>query len=277
MPGSLRLTYYPGITQYQPPQTVHDAVVKFAALVTSKGAPSITVLAPVEIPQQITMIASGGCEIGLMNPLGFLFAHRQEAKVVPVAVVIRTTSAGTGPAYLSQVYVNVASGITDVRGLRGRSMGFGSAVSTSNFLAPAAELRRRGVHPLTAMRLVQYFGHHDDVAQAVYEGKVDAGAGHDGVIDDLAKTHPDAVQKLRRLFWSSPIPSDPIAVNMTEPSISQLRAAIIAAGTEQQGKDAIATFWGTPNGLDNVKSDFYNGLGKYLDDLSLRMEDILPA
>jgi ABC-type phosphate/phosphonate transport system substrate-binding protein len=38
----------------------------------------------------------------------------------------------------------------------------------------------------TSFASVQFLGGHDLVAGAVYEGRFDVGAGHDGVIDDLA-------------------------------------------------------------------------------------------
>ncbi|MGA8576049.1 MAG: PhnD/SsuA/transferrin family substrate-binding protein [Candidatus Cybelea sp.] len=253
MPQSVRLTYYNGIAQGVTPQQIDDAVKQFAQLVTQAGGPVIDLLPVVEIPEQIAMIVDGRCDIALMNPLGYVFAQRQNANVVPIAIALRTTALGTEPTYLSQVYVNVATGITDVPGLLGRSFGFGSSMSTSNFLVPAAELRNRGVHPLTGPHTVRYLGHHDQVAQAVYDGVVDAGAGHDGVIDDLSKIHPDAPQKLKRLFWSTPIPSDPIASNLTGAELQQLTTAVVSVGTSLAGKAAIATFWGTPNGLAAVQ------------------------
>lgn len=277
MPRTLRLTYYNGIAQTKTLQQIDAAVKQFAELVTQAGGPAISVLPVVEIPEQIAMIVSGKCDIALMNPLGYVFAQRQNANVVPIAIALRTTTAGTGPTYLSQVYVNVATGIVDVAGLLGHSFGFGSAVSTSNFLVPAVELRNRGVHPLTGPHTIRYLGHHDQVAQAVYDGTVDAGAGHDGVIDALAKIHPDAPQKLKRLFWSAPIPSDPIASNLTGAELKELTDAVITAGTSITGKAAISTFWGTSDGLSSVQPTAYQGLDGYLSDLSLRMQDILPS
>ena len=276
MNATVRLSYYHGITQSKTPEEVKDAVTAFAEVITANGGPQISVLPVVEIPQQIAMIVGGQSEIALMNPLGYLFAHRQQNAVIPIAIAIRTTSGGTGPTYLSQVYANIASGINDVAGIRGRSLGFGLAVSTSNFLVPAAELRRRGVHPLTGPQKITFLGRHDQVAQAVYDGTVDAGAGHDGVLDDLTKKHPDAPQKVQRLFWSDPIPSDPVATSVVEPALSQLRSAVVAAGKDPKGKAAIATFWGTPSGLDAVDASAYEPLSGYLDALNLRMQDILP-
>ena len=159
MPQPLRLTYYNGIAQNVSSQQIDDAVKQFADLVTQAGGPAIDVLPVVEIPAQIAMIVGGKCDIALMNPLGYVFAQRQNANVVPIAIALRTTTFGTGPTYLSQVYVNVATGITDVGALFGRSFGFGSCVSTSNFLVPAAELRNRGVHPLTGPNTIRYLGH----------------------------------------------------------------------------------------------------------------------
>lgn len=277
MPDALRLTYYNGIAQGIPPQQIDDAVKAFAQEIVRAGGHAIDVLPLVEIPQQIAMIANAQCEIALMNPLGYVFAQRLTSKVTPIAIAIRTTALGTGPTYLSQVYVNAATGISDVSGLLGRSFGFGSAVSTSNFLVPAAELRKRGVHPLTGPKTIRYLGHHDQVAEAVYDGVVDAGAGHDGVIDDLAKIHPDAPQKLKRLFWSDPIPSDPIASNLSGAELQKLTAAVLAAGKTAEGMASIGTFWGTPHGIEAVQPDAYSSLDGYLTDLSLRMQDILPS
>lgn len=277
MPRALRLTYYNGIAQGIPPQQIDAAVKQFAGEIARAGGPAVDVQPMVEIPQQIEMIVNGQSDIALMNPLGYVFAQRQNANAIPIAIAIRSTAFGTGPTYLSQVYVNVATGITDVPGLLGHAFGFGSAVSTSNFLVPAAELRNRGVHPLTGPRVIRYLGHHDQVAQAVYDGVVDAGAGHDGVIDDLAKIHPDAPQKLKRLFWSSPIPSDPIVSNLTGLELQQLTGAVLAAGKSAAGMAAISTFWGTPHGLDAVLPAAYQSLDAYLTDLSLRMQDILPS
>ena len=83
---------------------------------------------------------------------------------------------------------------------------------SSNFLMPAVMLWEQGIHPLNCFVHVEFTGGHDKAALAVYQGLLEVGAGHDGVISDLAKKpgFEDATRKLVRLAWSEPIPSDPV-------------------------------------------------------------------
>jgi phosphonate transport system substrate-binding protein len=86
--------------------------------------------------------------------------------------------------------------------LRGRAIGYGTPYSTSNFLIPALEIKKAGLHPFTAFSRIEFVGGHELVAKAVYEGRLDAGAGHDGVIADLSNQYGygDSAEKLVTLL-----------------------------------------------------------------------------
>lgn len=207
MATTLRLTYYDWITQHLDPAHIRQAVVRFASIVQGVlgEAVAITVLPVVNAPQRINSIVAGDCEIALMNPLGYVLARRHAKQVECLAVALRIPAVGGGgpkPVYKAQIYVNQRTGITKVSELRGRSFAFGVSFSTSNFLVPAWNLLKQGIHPLTAFLHMLYAGGHPQAAEEVYQGRADAGAGHDGVIIGFKQLHPDADQVLQNIFWT---------------------------------------------------------------------------
>lgn len=187
-----KLTYYPWITQHVDPQEIARQIRRFADTlqVELKKAKATTVdvevLPPLEVLLQIAAIAKNACEIALMNPLGYVFARARNCNFAAVALAQRIIDHEVGDVYYSQIYTSTKTAISALSNMKGRSIGFGVSYSTSNFLVPAYELKKRGLHPLSAFSRVEHLGGHDLVAKAVYEGRIDLGAGHDGVIVDLA-------------------------------------------------------------------------------------------
>ena len=294
MPIKLQLTYYPWITQSISGGQLAAAIGAFAQileadLVARLGeALTIDVLPEMDVSDQVAHVkatppqGSNGT-IALMNPLGYAVAHASEGMVTAAAVVRRRISGSApGPTYRAQIYVNALTGITSLDGLRKRSFAFGSPQSTSNFLMPAHMLWSNGIHPLHAFGRLEFSGGHDFVAKAVYEGRVDAGAGHDGVIIDLA-TKPgfsNAGERLTRLAWSPDIPSDPVAAHVPDSAmLTEVIASLveIAPATNQNapGNQAIKVFWGTAEGLEAIDARAYEPLLKVAADLGLRPEDML--
>ncbi len=282
--STFRLLYYPWITQNIASAVIDREVKRFAfvlqdALTTATGGNSIVqVLPPVDVPKQVEIIAAGGCEIGLMNPLGYVFAHRRNASVESIALAQRIIDGKIGDTYYAQIYTNRRSAIRMPEQLRNRTIGYGTPYSTSNFLIPALEIKKRGLHPFTGFSRIEFVGGHELVAKAVYEGRLDVGAGHDGVILDLSKQYGygDAALKIRKLIRSDPIPSDPIAVNVPDANTRKLiqDALVVASGT-QDGRQALAVFWGNVQGLSRTTASAYASLETALAELGLTEADLL--
>ena len=187
----LRLVYYPWITQNIAPQVIADKIGVFARLIEQKLASAgttetVQVMPPVDVPQQIQQVIDGTADIALMNPLGLVFARNANANAEAVAVAKRIIDGQVGIVYFAQLYAHKKNAIKALEKATGLSVGYGVPYSTSNFLIPAFLLQKAGVHPLLGFERVQFLKGHEIVARAVYEGKVDVGAGHDGVIIDLA-------------------------------------------------------------------------------------------
>jgi phosphonate transport system substrate-binding protein len=280
-----RLSYYPWITQNVAADEIDRQVKIFGSLIAqelgrlSAPDPRVEVLAPLDVPAQIEQITTGNVEIALMNPLGFAFARARTGNVEAVAVALRIIDGKVGKVYFSQLYTSKKTAIRKPEQVAGRSIGYGVPFSTSNFLVPAAMLLAVGIHPLVGVARVEFLKGHELVARAVYEGKVDVGAGHDGVIVDLANQpgFGDAGDVLVQIARSAPIPSDPIVANVPDAGNRQrLQKAIVAAGNSVAGKGALKIFWGNTQGLEVTDTPSYAGLGDDLKRLRLTEADLLP-
>jgi len=280
----VRLSYYPWITQHISAPELDKQIRRFAGVLEQELATiiaeptTIEVLPPLDVPDQIKQLVSGDADLALMNPLGYVFARRRDSTIQAIAVAQRIIDGKIGTTYFAQLYTNRRTGISDINQAKGGSLAFGVRFSTSNFLVPALELKNRGLHPLTAFSSVTFLGGHDKVATAVYEGKVDIGAGHDGAIIDLSNQdgYRDAQECLFRLVRSTPIPSDPIVLKSPDTGWAvKMTQALVAASKSDEGKDSLATFWGKVVGLEAVNPSVYDVLSSALTSLSLGEADIL--
>jgi ABC-type phosphate/phosphonate transport system substrate-binding protein len=274
----LRLVYYPWITQGPTPQEIADNVGIFARqieldLQSAGAADTVQMLPPIDVPQQIKQVIDGSVDIALMNPLGFVCAKVMGANAEAVAVAKRVIDDKEGIEYFAQLYARKKTAIKNLKDAK--SIGYGAVFSTSNFLFPALMLKKAGVHPLLGIDCVQFLKGHDSVAEAV-----DIGAGHDGVINNLAnrRGYGDARDVLERVQRSSPIPSDPVVVtNPNARQRDQLKEAIVAAGNTQDGRAALGKFWGDVKGLQKTTSAAYEVVEDALKILKLEPSDILPS
>ena len=279
----LRLAYYPWITQGPTPQEIADNVGLFARqieqqLQSAGAADAVQVLPPIDVPQLITQVIDRSVDIALMNPLGFVCAKIKGANAEAIAVAKRVIDGTVGITYFAQLYARKKTAIKNLKDAK--SIAYGAVFSTSNFLFPALTLKEAGVHPLLGIDCVQFLKAHDAVAEAVYNGVVDIGAGHDGVINNLAdrRGFGDARDVLERVKRSRDIPSDPVVV--TTPDARQrdrLKQAIVAAGNTRDGLAALEKFWGDAKGLQETTSAAYSIIDEGLKTLKLEPSDILPS
>ena len=287
---NLRLTYYPDITQHRTPGEVRDAVEVFSAELShelGRTVPGMTidVLPVVSVREQTALIATGGSEIGLIKPSAYVYAHRRNPNVLPAAVALRVIDGRPGDRYFAQLYTHVDTGIRTMDDLKARcagglaqrpTIGFGDPFSTANFLVPAAYLLDHSLHPFTRFQVVRYCGGHDGVAKAVYSREVDVGAGHDGVVVDLARQpgFADAEQKLLRLDRVF-IHSDPVAINVDPSLRDPITQALLAISTRDSIKKALDIFWGAVVGLGPTRHENYSSVEKAIDRLAIPEGDIL--
>jgi len=281
---TLKLSYYPWIVQHKSDLEIRSAICLFVNEIQQQWQKSlgssirIEVLNPVSVPDQINMIIENECDIALMNPLGFVFARSHQKKVEAIAIALRIINNQVGKTYFAQIFTHKRTAIKKLAQIKGRSMGYGYPYSTSGFIIPAWTLMQEQIHPFTSFPRIEFLGSHEVVAIAVYDGDVDIGTGHDGVIVDLAnqRGYGDALDQLVTLKQSAPIPSDPVVVNISDEKLKlNLQKALVQASKTPQGKESIGIFWGNVQGLEIIDSSEYEMLNQCLIDLKLFEKDLI--
>ncbi len=104
---------------------------------------------------------------------GFTFVQanvRSGGKVIPL--VQREEDAKFRSVFITEA----GSGIKQLADLKGRTLSFGSASSTSGHLMPRHFLLDAGLNPEADFKRIAFSGAHDATIAAVASGKVDAGA-----------------------------------------------------------------------------------------------------
>lgn len=284
MPINFQLGFYHWITQHLEPAKIRSAVELFASAFAKElqqGLPGATVVVtdPLDVPEQVERIIAYERTIEFMNPLGFVLGRLKSQKLEAVAVAQRIIDGELGVTYFAQLYTHVDSGLASIDQAVRKSVGYGVSFSTSNFLIPALGLQKQGIHPFIDFTRVEFLGGHPEVAKAVFGRKIDLGAGHDGVIIDLShqKGFEDAKAKLKTLWRSPPIPSDPIIVNIPdEAERKAVVAALVRAAGTDDGKQALAEFWGNAKGLEPTSSQRYDVIETAIKELRVRPEELLP-
>lgn len=290
MTQTLTLSYYPWITQHITPAELRRWVNDFATELgnqlsrIAKAQYYIEVQQPVEVPRQIEMIVSGQSQIALMNPLGYVFARNRDKTVQAIAVALREIDGKVGPTYFAQLYTTKKTAIRldDQKGrdvASGKIIGYGLPYSTSNFLIPAYHLAEKlSIHPFAYFSRAEFIGGHETVAKAVYEGRVDIGAGHDGVIKDLARQYGygDAEERLVQIARSEPIVSDPVVAHITDEQLrTHVTQAFLETAKTPVGQMSLRRFWGMVQGLEPVAPDAWSLLTTAMARLGLREQDVI--
>lgn len=287
--ATLRMTYYPDITQGKSEEEVHSSVQVFATALAEALSASfssvikIEVPAALEVPDQFDRTLAGGSELSLMKPVAYVFANWRNPAIVPACVAHRVIDGKEGVEYFGQVYCHRNLGVESLEELASKGGGtlriaYGSRFSTSNFLIPALVLHDAGIHPFTFFRTVEFMGGHDLAVQAVYDGQADVGAGHDGVIRMLAEKKPDAAENLVTLGRQN-IHSDPVVVHtgvLPKPVtlLAIQRAAVLVAKVEPV-KKALDLFWGGVKDLSETTHARYAAVEQALARLHLQETDML--
>ena len=279
MARKLSFSYYPWISQRLSGEPLKQAIARFVQLLNdalrSMPGNDLEIDAPVvfDVPKQMEDMKSPPVgvvgKIALMNPLGYVLARKNKTgqvdeQVKAIAVVLRPeigkppNEAKAVPKYKAQLYTHERTGIKTLEQIRGRLLGFGSSHSTSNFLVPAALLHTKGIHPLSAFKRVEFTGGHREAVLAVYKGELEVGAGHDGVIVDLAAVEEfkDATKVLKTIEWSEEIPSDPIVMNAPDAARKRIFEALVKVAApnkpDSEGNAAVDSFWGTKQGFETI-------------------------
>ena len=158
-------------------------------------------------------------------------------------VFVQTVAATGDPGYWSLIIVPKDSKLTSLDDLltcdKTLNFGLGDANSTSGYLVPMTFVfGAKGVDPKKCFKNVTN-ANHETNAMAVANGQVDAAANNTENLALIQKNQPAAFAKIK-VIWKSPlIPSDPIVwkKDLSEDTKSKIKQFFLTYGTDASKGD----------------------------------------
>ncbi len=152
-------------------------------------------------------------------------------------VLVKPEHAEGVSTYRGVIIVAENSPIQSIEDLRGHSLAMVRTTTAGN-LYPLSLLARANLLDQGKPEF-RWVGTHDEVAQAVADGHVDAGAIKDLRLDAFEKDHPDV--RLRRLAISEAVPDNGLMVrgDLDESLRERLREILLTMDTDPQGQEVL--------------------------------------
>jgi len=162
-------------------------------------------------------------DIALLGPFSYVLA----TTVADVEAFALLETQKQGPTYRSVIIARKDHGIHSLKDLAGKTFAFVDPSSTSGHLIPKAALIKAGYNPDTYFSRAIFSGGHDASAIAVQNGKVDAAAVADALLDVAYARGMLKRDEVIVIWTSDPIPGAPVAFRRDLPA--DLKAKIRAS------------------------------------------------
>lgn len=140
--------------------------------------------------------------------------------------------------YYSLLITSADDGAASLADLRGATFAFSDPLSNTGRLAPLYQLAQIGETPETFFDRTIFTYAHDSSIRAVADGIVDAAAVDSLVFEQMRKTDPDIIAKLKVVDRWGPFGIGPFVVNPAlDPSLkAQLRDVLLGMDKDPEGK-----------------------------------------
>lgn len=188
-------------------------------------------------------MAAKKIDVGFLNPVNYVFAHDKKK-----AADLLLQTSRQGSASYKSVFVKKKADTTikSVADLKGKKVAFVDGASAAGYLYPVVMIKDAKLNPDTDITGTMAGG-HDKALMALYRGDVDVATVFDAAIDQtIAKTTPDAKEKLEIFATSEPIPNDTVSIR---PGFDD--------AFKKKVSDAFQKIMSTPEGK-KIGMDIYN-------------------
>ena len=191
------------------------------------GVESVELFPAADYDGVIQGLLGGTLDYAELGAAGFAAVYLEDPEAAePILTTVQTDGA-TG--YYSVMIVREDSGIEDLAGMKGKSLGFADPDSTSGYLIPRVTLP--GEAALEGMEIDEFFGEtgfgggHENNVLAVVDGKFDGGVTWTSGVGDFEDGYTSGnlrkmvdkgildMGELRQIWQSPLIPNGPITVS----------------------------------------------------------------
>lgn len=199
-------------------------------------------------------------DIALLGPFSYVLA----TSVAPVEAFVIPETQKQGASYHAYIIARKDRNIRSIADLEGRTFAFVDPSSTSGHLFPKAGLIKAGFEPETGFSRMIFSGGHDASAIAVQNGKVDAAAVADALLESAISRGMVKQNEIVIVWKSPPIPGAPFVMRTDLPQ--ELKARLRQAFARQKdvpwGPHATIKRW---LAVDDSRFDVVRETAKLLD------------
>lgn len=210
--GAAEETLRVGLIPNQNPEEVEAQYQPLEDYLRDEIGREVEVSVPATYNAVVEALVSGELDMAYFGGLTYVQA-RQRADVSPLVTEVNPRTGTT--KYHSIIITPTESNITEIEDIEGRDFAFGSVSSTSGSLYPSIMLKKAGIDYRTDLGEYTYTGGHDTTAQAVANGRVDAGGLEDRIFYDLRDEGAIEKGSVRIVAESEPIEGYPWVVRDT--------------------------------------------------------------
>ena len=180
-------------------------------------------------------------DIALLGPFSYVLA----AAVANVEAFAVPETEKQGASYRALIVARKDHNIGSLKDLSGKTFAFVDPSSTSGHLFPKAALIKAGYDPDRYFSRVIFSGGHDASAIAVQNGKVDAAAIADVLLETAYQRGVLKREEVIVVWTSEPIPGAPFAYrrDLPEDLKAKVRAAIFEIRDMPWGKHSVIKRW----------------------------------
>jgi len=256
------------------PSTEAERVIasadRFTTLLSDKTGYVFEGKVPTSYSAAIEAICTGKVHMGTLATFAYILAH--EKCGVDCALV---SSRYGSPFYTGQIIAGADTGITKITDLKGKTMCWVDAASTSGYIIPRIGLMAEGVDPDKDLAQQTEVGTHDGVALAVYQGDCDAGATYVDARNAIEDEYPDVKDKTVVVSTSPPIPNDGLQFIKDFPPDMRKKIveAILDIMETDEGVEAIGAAYGWDAVVEKDDS-FYDDFRAVLDASGVDVEEL---
>ncbi|CAD5285606.1 Phosphonate ABC transporter substrate-binding protein [Bosea sp. 62] len=174
----------------------------------------------------IEAMRSNHVDVAYLGPFSYVLGTTVAAIE---AFATAETAKSSRSYYRSQIIARKDSGISDWKGLKGRTFAFVDPSSTSGHLFPKAGLMKLGFDPEKDFGRVLFTGSHDANALAVANKRVDAATIADRILDAAVQKKLVDRADIHVVWESDPIPESPTCwrKNLPEDLKANIKSAFL--------------------------------------------------
>ncbi len=145
------------------------------------------------------------------------------------------------PYYYSYIIVNKKKEYRNLEDLKGKTFAFTDPFSLSGHIYPGSILKLKGYNEETFFRKIIFTYNHDNSIRLVNEGLVDGAAVDSLIYEYLFKENPDAVENIKVIHTSPPLPSPPVVISkkMDHKTKEKLLSTFLLMDKDKEGSQIL--------------------------------------